>query len=38
MNKALKGLVDITCIIYLNNILVFLQTEEEYIAYVKEVL
>jgi hypothetical protein len=34
----LKGLVDITCIVYLDDILVFLQTEEEHVAYVKEVL
>jgi hypothetical protein len=27
INRALIGLVDITCIVYLDNILVFLKTE-----------
>jgi hypothetical protein len=38
MNEALVGLVDVTCIVYLNDILVFLDNEEEYVEYVKEVL
>jgi hypothetical protein len=38
INKALIGLVDITCIVYLNNILVFSETEKEHVAHVKEVL
>jgi hypothetical protein len=38
INEALKGLVDITCIVYLDDILVFSQTEEEHVAHVKEVL
>jgi muramoyltetrapeptide carboxypeptidase LdcA involved in peptidoglycan recycling len=38
INKALTGLVNITCIVYLNNILVFLETEKEHVAHVKEVL
>jgi hypothetical protein len=32
------GLVDITCIVYLNNILVFLETEKKHVVYIKEVL
>ena len=30
INKALQGLVDDFCIIYLDNILVFLKTKKEY--------
>jgi hypothetical protein len=38
MNEALVGLVDITCIVYLDNVLIFLETEKEYVSYVREVL
>jgi hypothetical protein len=38
MNKALVGLVDITCIVYLDNILIFSDTEEEHVVHVKEIL
>ena len=33
INKALQGLVDDFCIIYLNDILVFFKTKEEYDLY-----
>jgi hypothetical protein len=38
MNEALVGLVDITCIVYLDNILIFSDTEEEHVVHVKEIL
>ena len=38
INKALVGLVNVTCIVYLDNILIFLNTKEEHIRHVKEVL
>jgi hypothetical protein len=38
MNEALAGLVDVTCIVYLDDILVFSDNEEEHVEYVKEVL
>jgi hypothetical protein len=38
INKALTGLINIICIVYLDNILVFLDTEEEHERHVKEVL
>jgi type IV secretory pathway VirB4 component len=38
INKALVGLLNVTCIIYLDNILIFSNTEEEHVAHVKEVL
>jgi hypothetical protein len=38
MNQALAGLIDITCIVYLDDILIFSDTEEEHKAHVKEVL
>jgi hypothetical protein len=38
MNEALSGLVDITCIVYLDDILIFSDTEKEHEAHVKEVL
>jgi hypothetical protein len=34
----LAGLVDITCIVYLDDILIFSGTEEEHVEHVKEVL
>jgi hypothetical protein len=37
MNEALAGLVDITYIVYLNDILIFSNTKEEHITYIKEV-
>lgn len=38
MNQALAGLVDVTCVIYLDDILIFSKTETEHEAHVKEVL
>jgi hypothetical protein len=38
INQALAGLVDVTCIVYLDDILVFSDTEEEHVGHVKEVL
>jgi hypothetical protein len=38
INEALTGLVDITCIVYLDDILVFSETEKEHVTHVKEVL
>jgi len=38
MNEALVGLVDVTCIVYLDDILIFSNTEEEHVGHVKEVL
>jgi hypothetical protein len=38
MNETLAGLVDITCIVYLDDILIFSDTEEEHVEHVKEVL
>jgi hypothetical protein len=38
MNEALVGLVDITCIVYLDDILIFSDTEEEHVVHVKEIL
>jgi hypothetical protein len=38
MNEALASLVNITCIIYLDDILIFLDTKEEHKRHVKEVL
>jgi hypothetical protein len=38
INRALIGLVDITCIVYLDDILVFSKTEQEHIQHVQEVL
>jgi hypothetical protein len=38
INKALVGLLNVTCIVYLDNVLIFSNIEEEYVAYVKEVL
>jgi hypothetical protein len=38
INEALSGLVDISSIVYLDDILIFSDTEEEHVAHVKEVL
>jgi type IV secretory pathway VirB4 component len=38
MNEALVGLLDVTCIVYLDNVLIFSDTEKEHKAHVKEVL
>jgi hypothetical protein len=38
MNEALAGLVDITCIVYLDDVLIFSDTEKEHVEHVKEVL
>ena len=38
INEALAGLVDVTCIVYLDDILIFSNTEDEHTAHVKEVL
>jgi len=38
INQVLAGLVDVTCIVYLDDILVFSDTEEAHIGHVKEVL
>jgi hypothetical protein len=38
INQALARLIDITCIVYLDNILIFSDTKEEHKAHVKEIL
>lgn len=38
MNKALAGLVDITCVIYLDDILIYSRTKEQHLLDIKEVL
>jgi hypothetical protein len=38
INETLAGLVDVTCIVYLDDILIFSDTEEEHEHHVKEVL
>ena len=38
MNEALAGLVDVTCIVYLDDILIFSNSEEEHTGHVREVL
>jgi RNase H-like domain found in reverse transcriptase/Reverse transcriptase (RNA-dependent DNA polymerase)/Integrase zinc binding domain/Chromo (CHRromatin Organisation MOdifier) domain len=38
INKALVGLVDVICIVYLDDILIFSNSEEEHIEHVKTVL
>jgi Reverse transcriptase (RNA-dependent DNA polymerase) len=38
INKALKDLLDVTCIVYLNNICIFSDSVEEYAKYVREIL
>jgi hypothetical protein len=38
INKILKGLLDITCIAYLNNICIYSDSIEEHAKYVRKVL
>jgi hypothetical protein len=38
MNEALAGLVNITYIIYLDDVLIFSDTKKEHVEHVKEVL
>lgn len=38
IHKALRGLVDISCIVYLDDVLIFSSTKEEHTAHIKEVL
>lgn len=38
INETLAGLVDTVCIVYLDDILIFSDSEEEHLAHVKEVL
>jgi hypothetical protein len=38
INRALAGLLDKFCVVYLDDILIFSQTEEEHIRHVREVL
>ena len=38
INKTLAGLVDVSCIVYLDNILIFSNTIEQHVQHVKEVL
>src|SRR5271154_874450 len=37
INKILKGLLDITCVAYLNNIYIYSDSIEEYAKYVREI-
>jgi hypothetical protein len=38
INEALVGLVNVTCIVYLDNVLIFLETKKEHVSYIREVL
>ena len=38
IHQVLAGLVDVTCIVYLDDILIFSETEDEHVGHVKEVL
>jgi hypothetical protein len=38
IHRALGGLVDRTCVVYLDDILIYSKNEEDYDNYVKEVL
>ena len=38
INKTLEGLLDITCVAYLNNIYIYSDSIEEYAKYVREIL
>jgi hypothetical protein len=37
INKTLEGLLDITCVVYLNNICIYSDSIEEYTKYVREI-
>jgi hypothetical protein len=36
--QALSGLLDRTCVVYLDNILIYLENKEDHSSYVKKVL
>jgi uncharacterized protein (DUF362 family) len=38
IHQVLAGLVNVTCIMYLDNILIFSNLEEEHVRHIKEVL
>jgi Reverse transcriptase (RNA-dependent DNA polymerase) len=38
INKALEGLLDVTCVVYLDNICIFNDSVEEYAKHVRKVL
>jgi hypothetical protein len=38
INKTLKGLLDITCVAYLNNIYIYSDSIKEYAKYVRKIL
>jgi hypothetical protein len=38
INKILKGLLNITCVVYLNNIYIYSDSIEEYAKYVRKIL
>jgi hypothetical protein len=38
INKTLEGLLDITCVAYLNNICIYSDSIEEYAKHVREIL
>lgn len=38
INEALAGLINVTCVVYLDNILIFSNTEEEHVLHIKEIL
>ena len=38
INKALSGLVDSICIVYLNDILIYSDSQESHLRYVRKVL
>jgi hypothetical protein len=38
INRALSDLLDVYCVVYLDDILIYSQSEEEHILYVKKVL
>jgi len=38
INQALIGLIDVTCIVYLDDVLIFSGTEEEHVEHVREIL
>ena len=38
INKALKGLLDVTCVVYINDIYIYSDLIEEYAEHVREIL